>query len=273
MLDSQCKAPILQLVLGLLYATATATSGCIADEQVLDPKSEAVAAPVECRALVDDGVVEAFRTGEPCATPTPAHPMCYGSENCSSFSADCKDNEVLTITDVTVLDCPSFPEMNPVPRDGGPIADCEVALSEGLSGQICEGSFTCGRVADTCCIELATCGVSLTADETVGPSQRLARMRVCTRDCENIPVDDSAVATDCASAYIEDAPYELPYGIAFGRACTGDFVCMDGFDIRGHGIPQPLVRRGDDIAFCQNGIVLGQPGPFGLNVPMLWATP
>jgi hypothetical protein len=97
-------------------------------------------------------------------------------------------------------------------------------------------------------------------------SQRLIRMRICTLDCQNLTRDESTVAADCASAYTQDNPL-IP---VLGRSCRGDFVCMNGVDVRASGVAEGLDYVGTElpeITFCQGGVVLGRDP---LQPPGLW---
>jgi hypothetical protein len=169
-----------------------------------------------------------------------------------------------------VLECPYDQATDSFvpPPDADPWTDCAAALQNGLSGQACGANFTCGRVASACCVEVASCGIlypGLPSEPPPEPSQHLIRLQVCNPDCEKLLADDGVVANDCASAYIQS---RQPDGVAaIGRHCEGDFVCMNGVDIRGQGVTRGIEVPDDGIVFCQGGLVLGRG--VGLQPPAL----
>jgi hypothetical protein len=266
-LDPRSSTRTTALALGLLLGFA---SGCIADEPILEPNgSFEWLGSMACESLVAEGVVAELTTGQLCRSSY----SCGHIDACSGFTADCREHEDLAIYEVSVLECPidhrRF-EFVP-PSDHVPWVDCDAALRDGRSGQTCGAAFTCGRVAGACCAELASCGVvyprfsdieapAARGDEARAPepSQRLIRVRACTQDCQNVTPDESAVATDCASAYTQDTKAD-PLVSAIGRRCSGDFVCMNGVDLRASGVAQGIDFTDDPrLAFCQDGVVLGR---------------
>jgi hypothetical protein len=267
MLDPRRALRITAAALGLLLPAATAMTGCIADESILEQRAALEPSlKAECAEFLTEGTVAELTTGEAC----PGNGSCAYGTICSSGSADCLEPHGLVVNETSVLECPSNPvslEFVP-PPDHDPWVDCEAALRDGQSGQACGAAFTCARIAGTCCIELASCGIvypDLSDDGRREPSQHLIRMRTCTQNCQNLTPDESAVATDCASAYTQRDPFQT----ALGRRCSGEFVCINGIDVRGgvaHGIDY---TSSNDFAFCQGGVVLGRTGSH--QPPTLWS--
>jgi len=266
MLDSRIEGRRPIPVTGLLLALAIAASGCIADETVLESTGNAAQLGSDgCGEPEAEGNAAEPTTGDTCTSSA----TCGAADVCSGTSVDCVDEESLVITRVSVLECPFdlvTLELATPPAADEPWVDCDAALNGGHTGQACGAHFTCGRIADACCAELASCGIEypdLSSDGVTEPSQRLIRLRICTQDCQNLTLDESAVATDCATAYLQDDPFV----VALGRTCNGDFVCVNGVDVRETGIPDGMdITESVEVAFCEGGVVLGR----ALQPPGLW---